>query len=76
MNFPEFFYHSIEFLFTDIWRFTGLLLLISVIRGDIAKAIKSTSDFIKRVAMNYRKRTMTEENFDKFKRDREYRVKS
>lgn len=75
MNTPEMIYETIQFLFSDLWVYLGLLLLILTIRGDISKSIKATSDFFKRAAMNFRKLTMTEDNFEKYKRDREYKVK-
>lgn len=55
MNFPEMIYKVTTFMFSNLWIYLGMLLLIITVRGDITKAIKSIGGFFKQIRDNYKK---------------------
>ena len=58
MNFPEMIYKLTTFMFSNIWTYLGMLLLIITVRGDITKALKGIGAFFKEVRDDYKRITM------------------
>ena len=57
MTFPEMIYQVTVFLFSDLWKYLGLLLVIITIRGDVTNGFKSIGGFIRKIKENYKKLT-------------------
>ena len=58
MNFPEMIFNLTTFMFSDTWKYLGMIFLIITIRGDITKALKAIGGFFKAVKDNYKRITM------------------
>jgi len=67
MSFPEMIYRTITFLFSDLWVYVGLILLIITIRGDITIAMKATGDFFKRVSARLQQKKIEDANREKLR---------
>lgn len=67
MNTPEMIYKLIVFIFSNIWIYAGMILLILTIRGDITKVISKSINFFKKVAATYRARKLEEETKEKLR---------
>lgn len=49
MNYPEMFYKTILFFFSNSWNYFGLILIILVIRGDVSKVLSNIKSYIKSI---------------------------
>lgn len=67
MTFPEMMYEVTIFLFSDLWKYLGLLLLVITVRGDITRGLKSIGGFFRRLKENYKRLTTKPSDIPKTK---------
>lgn len=56
MNGWELVYNLAEFFWSSFWYYTGLILFILVVRGDVTRAIHSIRNYFARVKQAYKRR--------------------
>jgi hypothetical protein len=67
MNTPELIYQTIQFFFSTLWIYLGLLLLIITIRGDVTRALTGIKEFFQKTAVKYREKRDKETKFNEMK---------
>jgi hypothetical protein len=55
----------LKFIFSSFWVFTGFMIILSVITGELKKLSYWAKDFIARVSLNYRAKLVKEGNTKK-----------
>ena len=65
MNGWELVYKLAEFYWSGFWYYTGLILFILVVRGDVTRAVYSIRGFFSKVKEQY-KRKVTEKAAEQF----------
>lgn len=53
MNYPELFYKTIVFFFSNIWVYLGLLMFILTVRGDVTRFFVSVKGYFKSLIVKF-----------------------